>query len=43
MLRTPDNRGKIFLTATRPDRIITDLLELNGLKINDSQDEVVQK
>jgi len=43
MLRTPDNRGKIFLTATRPDRIITDLLELNGLKINDSQDEVVRK
>jgi len=43
MLNAPDNRGKIFMTATRPDRIITDLLELNGLKIIDSQDEVVRK
>ena len=36
MIKAPDKRGKIFLTATRPDRIITELLELNGYTIHDS-------
>jgi hypothetical protein len=38
MLKTPGKQGKIFLTAARPERIITELLELNGYTIHDTTD-----
>jgi hypothetical protein len=38
MVKTPGKQGKIFLTAARPERIITELLELNGYIIHDSPD-----
>jgi hypothetical protein len=43
MVKTPDKRGKVFLTAARPERIITELLELNGFTIHGTPDEGVPK
>jgi hypothetical protein len=43
MLKAPDKRGNIFLTTTRPDRVISELLELNGYTIHESPAEVVRK
>jgi hypothetical protein len=43
MVKTPDKRGKIFLTAARPEQIIAELLELNGYTIHDTPDEGVRK
>jgi hypothetical protein len=33
MVNSPDKRGKLFLTISQPDRIIGELLELNGYAI----------
>ncbi len=33
MVNSPDKRGKLFLTGSQPDRIIGELLELNGYAI----------
>jgi len=43
MIKAPDKRGNIFLTATMPDRVIAELLELNGYTIHESPDAVVRK
>jgi hypothetical protein len=43
MLNAPDKRGKLFLTGSSPDRLIGELLELNGYTIHDSHDAVVRK
>jgi len=34
MVNSPDKRGALFLTGSRPDRIIGELLELNGYSIH---------
>jgi hypothetical protein len=38
MVNSPDKRGKLFLTSSQPDRIISDLLELNGYTIHGSNE-----
>ena len=43
MLNASDKRGKLFLTGSSPDRLIGELLELNGYTIHDSHDAVVRK
>ncbi|HEX2768027.1 MAG TPA: peptidoglycan-binding protein LysM, partial [Geobacteraceae bacterium] len=43
MLNAPDKRGKLFMTGSKPERLIGELLELNGYTIHDSHDEVVRK
>jgi hypothetical protein len=43
MLKAQDKRGNIFLTSTRPDRVISELLELNGYTIHESPAEVIRK
>jgi hypothetical protein len=40
MVDTPDKRGKLFLTGTRPDRMIGELLELNGYTILGSNTDI---
>ena len=43
MINSPDKRGKLFLTVSQPDRIIGELLELNGYAILGSSEEAVNK
>lgn len=43
IVNSPANPGKLFLTETRPDPVITELLQLNGYSIRDSKDELVRK
>jgi hypothetical protein len=43
MLNTRDKRGKLFLTGSRPDPLMGELLELNGYTIHDGHDKVVKK
>ena len=43
MINPSDKRGKLFLTGSQPDRIISELLELNGYSILGSSEETVKK
>jgi hypothetical protein len=43
MVKTPGKQGKTFLTAARPERIIAELLELNGYTIHDTPHEGMRK
>jgi hypothetical protein len=43
MVNPPGKRSKLFLTSTQPDRIIGELLELNGYTIHGGKEEVVSK
>jgi hypothetical protein len=43
MVTRPGKRGKLFLTSSQPDRIIGELLELNGYTVSGSNEDIVGK
>lgn len=43
LLNTSDKQGKIFLTGSKPGRLIGELLELNGYTIHESKEDLVRK
>jgi hypothetical protein len=43
LVNTPNEPGMLFLTETRPDPVISDLLELNGYSIREGHEDLVRK
>jgi len=43
MVKTTGGRGRLFLTETRPDRVVAELLKLNGYTVLESHYEAVSK